>query len=119
MAFRSGAAGFVAFSGATAAGFAVPTSFNFFWGSKKKTDEENKGNDKNARAQGSNGGLRFINGVCLIPHDDKVYKGGEDAYTASDRLIAVADGVGGWASKGIDPGLFSKQLTKDIQLLFD
>ena len=55
----------------------------------------------------------------MIPHDDKVYKGGEDAWTASPTLIAVADGVGGWASKGIDPGLFSKQLTKDIQDIYD
>ena len=63
--------------------------------------------------------LRFKGGVANIPHDDKVYKGGEDAWTASPRLIAVADGVGGWATKGVDPGLFSKQLTKDIQRLFD
>ena len=52
--------------------------------------------------------LRFKGGVANIPHDDKVYKGGEDAWTASPRLIAVADGVGGWATKGVDPGLFSK-----------
>ena len=31
------------------------------------------------------------------PHPDKVYKGGEDAYYASDNLFIVADGVGGWA----------------------
>lgn len=34
-------------------------------------------------------------------------------------MIAVADGVGGWAERGVDPGLFSKQLCRDIQLLFD
>ena len=55
----------------------------------------------------------------MIPHDDKVYKGGEDAYCVSDRLIAMADGVGGWANQGVDPGLFSKQLTKDIIILFN
>jgi hypothetical protein len=33
---------------------------------------------------------------------------------ASEKLIAVADGVGGWAAEGVDPGLFSKQLCKDI-----
>ena len=37
---------------------------------------------------------------------------------ASDKLIAVADGVGGWASEGIDSGLFSKQLCKDIHKIF-
>ena len=64
-------------------------------------------------------GLRFINGVALIPRDDKVYKGGEDAYCQSDRLIAVADGVSSWGKKGFDAGLFSKQLTKDIQAIFN
>lgn len=56
--------------------------------------------------------------MCNIPHDDKRYKGGEDAYTTSPKLIAVADGVGGWADRGVDPGLFSKQLCKDIQAIF-
>ena len=63
--------------------------------------------------------LSFKGGVSIIPHDDKVAKGGEDALTASKTLIAVADGVGGWARRGVDPGLFSKQLTKDIQALYD
>lgn len=34
-------------------------------------------------------------------------------------MIAVADGVGGWARQGVDPGLFSKQLCKDIQVIYD
>ena len=63
--------------------------------------------------------LSFKGGVSIIPHDEKVAKGGEDALTASKTLIAVADGVGGWARRGVDPGLFSKQLTKDIQALYD
>ena len=29
-------------------------------------------------------------------------------------MLAVADGVGDWAKKGIDPGLFSKELTKSV-----
>ena len=57
--------------------------------------------------------------MANLPHDDKVYKGGEDAFTASEKLIAVADGVGGWARQGVDPGLFAKQLTKDIQRFFN
>jgi len=31
----------------------------------------------------------------------------------------VSDGVGGWANQGVDPGLFSKQLVKDIQFMND
>jgi len=33
----------------------------------------------------------------MIPHPDKVDKGGEDAYYAGKNIFAVADGVGGWA----------------------
>ena len=57
--------------------------------------------------------------MSCIPHDSKKEKGGEDGWCATDRLIAVADGVGGWAEQGVDPGLFSKQLCKDIRGLFE
>ena len=33
--------------------------------------------------------------------------------------MVVADGVGGWASHGIDPGVFPKQLVADFKKLFD
>lgn len=45
-----------------------------------------------------------------IPHPDKQQKGGEDAGLATDTFLAVADGVGGWAESGIDPGIYSKNL---------
>ncbi len=32
-------------------------------------------------------------------------------------MVAVADGVGGWAEQGVDPANFSKQLCKQIDLL--
>ena len=35
-------------------------------------------------------------------------KGGEDAYYASKTLLIVADGVGGWESQGVDPGIYSR-----------
>ena len=38
----------------------------------------------------------------------------EDAYFTSERSIAVADGVGGWAESGIDPAKFSRALCKNI-----
>ncbi len=63
--------------------------------------------------------LSFVGGVANLPHDDKVDRGGEDGWTASQKLIAMADGVGGWARQGVDPGLFAKQLCKDIQQLFN
>ena len=49
----------------------------------------------------------------MIPHIDKRDKGGEDALfvTKDYSVIAVADGVGGWNKKGVDPALFSNELT--------
>jgi protein phosphatase PTC7 len=40
---------------------------------------------------------KFRHGSSMIPHPDKVSKGGEDALYAHDNILAVADGVGGWA----------------------
>ena len=57
---------------------------------------------------GKNDKLHFRYGEPNIPHDKKRAKGGEDAFLASSDLLVVADGVGGWASKGVDPALFSK-----------
>jgi len=31
------------------------------------------------------------------------------------RLLAVADGVGGWNERGIDPALFSRELCKNLK----
>ena len=50
----------------------------------------------------------FMHASINIPHRTKVDKGGEDAWIATPDLLVVADGVGGWANKGVDPGLFSK-----------
>jgi protein phosphatase PTC7 len=44
----------------------------------------------------------------MMPHPEKEFKGGEDASAASQLMIAVADGVGGWAESGVDPALYSK-----------
>ncbi len=56
----------------------------------------------------STDGFIFKSGICSIPHDEKRNKGGEDAFVATPTLLVVADGVGGWAAKGVDSGLFSK-----------
>jgi serine/threonine protein phosphatase PrpC len=37
-------------------------------------------------------------------------KGGEDAYYIEDKILVVADGVGGWNSQGIDPAKYAKEL---------
>jgi protein phosphatase PTC7 len=59
-------------------------------------------------------GAYFAHKSVIIPHDDKRHRGGEDAAAACDTMLVVADGVGGWASRGVDPGLYSKLLVKTI-----
>ncbi|XP_020273988.1 probable protein phosphatase 2C 1 isoform X2 [Asparagus officinalis] len=57
--------------------------------------------------------LSFSVGTHLIPHPAKVDKGGEDAFFVSGYnggVLAVADGVSGWAEKNVDPALFSQEL---------
>lgn len=55
--------------------------------------------------------------ITNIPHIEKRDKGGEDAYLVTDdfAVIAVADGVGGWNKKGVDPALFSNELVKHFK----
>jgi len=55
----------------------------------------------------------FIEFACVIqPHPTKRKTGGEDAFYVSKDLksFGVADGVGGWANHGVDPGIYSKRL---------
>jgi protein phosphatase PTC7 len=46
----------------------------------------------------------------MRPHPAKAHRGGEDAYSLADGMVAVSDGVGGWASSGINPAFFSRSL---------
>ena len=55
----------------------------------------------------------------MVPHPSKAGKGGEDALFVDDNLLVVADGVGGWAQYGVDPGIFSSRLCKIIGELYD
>jgi len=59
--------------------------------------------------------------VFLIPHPDKVSKGGEDAYFVSSdgKAIGIADGVGGWALHGIDPAIFANCLMQNAQRAYE
>ncbi|KAL4442488.1 hypothetical protein ABPG77_005072 [Micractinium sp. CCAP 211/92] len=53
-------------------------------------------------------------GAGMIPHPAKADRGGEDAFFICERGFAmgVADGVGGWAEVGVDPGLYSRELMR-------
>jgi protein phosphatase PTC7 len=57
---------------------------------------------------------RFAHKTIIIPHDQKKFRGGEDAASTTSEMLVVADGVGGWANKGVNPGLYSRKLTKTI-----
>lgn len=56
--------------------------------------------------------LHVLFGVSSAPHPDKAARGGEDAFFADETTGAfgVADGVGGSAGEGADPGAFSRAL---------
>ena len=60
-------------------------------------------------------------GAVNNPKFDKRWKGGEDAMLVSDnqKLIMVADGVGGWTKKDVDPGKYSKFLAKQIGKIYN
>lgn len=57
---------------------------------------------RSTKAAGSQQGLVLIAGAYVLPHPDKMQKGGEDWFYISDtmRSVGVADGVGGWVSGG-------------------
>lgn len=66
------------------------------------------------KRQASTGGVYLQCSSALLPHPDKRAKGGEDAFFTDEACgaVGVADGVGGWASSGVDPGVFSRRLMR-------
>jgi protein phosphatase PTC7 len=58
--------------------------------------------------------FEFDFGTDLIPHPAKAAKGGEDSLVANRYMLCVADGVGSWASEGIDAALYSRKLTSNV-----
>ena len=65
----------------------------------------------------------FETAFAMIPHKDKRYFGGEDAFAIDSMaqyiLLVVADGIGGWKSKyGYSAGKFTHSLVAEINNLF-
>ena len=59
--------------------------------------------------------LKLYSAGKIIPHPRKAYRGGEDSYIVSsptNSTLAVADGVGGWESKGVNPRAFADQILR-------
>ena len=67
-----------------------------------------------ATATEYNPGAYFMSKTIIIPHDEKKYRGGEDAAANDETILTVADGVGGWANHGVNPGIYSKALVKHV-----
>jgi hypothetical protein len=61
-------------------------------------------------------GYALTSGHSIIPHPLKAYRGGEDVAMevtcGGHTVIAVFDGVGGWADLGIDPALYARRLAE-------
>ncbi|CAL5421245.1 unnamed protein product [Camellia sinensis] len=57
-------------------------------------------------------GLKMVSGAYYIPKSNKLNPLGEDAYFICDekQTIGVADGIGRWAKKGIDAGVYAREL---------
>jgi len=59
--------------------------------------------------------LQLFSAGYNIPHPRKAHRGGEDSYLVSsptNSTIAVADGVGGWESKGVNPRAFADEILR-------
>lgn len=65
--------------------------------------------------------MKLKSGISMLPHPEKEHRGGEDAYFvhASEYCVGVADGVGGWAEVGVDPGLYSRELMGHAMSMLD
>ena len=72
--------------------------------------------DRNSKQEKVYASNVLLSSATMLPHAKKKAKGGEDAYVISPDLsmVAVADGVGGWNRKGVDPALFSNELVKNF-----
>lgn len=56
--------------------------------------------------------LKMVCGSFYLPKENELRPQGEDAHfiCAQENTIGVADGVGGWANKGIDSGIYAREL---------
>lgn len=51
-----------------------------------------------------------LRGAFMIPHPEKAHRGGEDSFFLNESALCVADGVGGWASEGVDPAIYTRRV---------
>ncbi|XP_055823249.1 probable protein phosphatase 2C 55 [Solanum dulcamara] len=83
-------------------------------------DEDLNFRDESSNVSSFNNGnfrTKMAAGSFYIPQSSKAPLG-EDAHfiCIEEETIGVADGVGGWAKKGVDSGEYSRQLVKNAEL---
>lgn len=61
---------------------------------------------------------KFEGGLANKPKPEKISTGGEDALFYSKNLLAVADGVGGWITQGVDSSKYAKRLVSNAKEFF-
>ena len=64
---------------------------------------------------GKTSALSMSIGAWALPHPEKLKRGGEDAHFVGREAAGVADGVGGWAQLGVDPGVYSREFMKGTE----
>ncbi|KAI8111033.1 hypothetical protein M9434_004606 [Picochlorum sp. BPE23] len=71
-----------------------------------------QGSRESAEDNNGVGAVRVAVAGATEPHAHKAETGGEDAFFADNDLMVfgIADGVGGWATSGIDPAEYSREL---------
>eukprot|EP00262_Sarcandra_glabra_P011666 TRINITY_DN2850_c0_g1_i1.p1 TRINITY_DN2850_c0_g1~~TRINITY_DN2850_c0_g1_i1.p1 ORF type:complete len:300 (+),score=55.35 TRINITY_DN2850_c0_g1_i1:93-992(+) len=93
------------------------SSFNFDSISKKKRPFSCTPSPIHYRIRSE---VSFSVGTHLIPHPNKVDRGGEDAFfvsTYNGGVLAIADGVSGWAERDVNPALFPQELMTNASYL--
>ncbi|XP_055808267.1 probable protein phosphatase 2C 55 [Solanum dulcamara] len=65
--------------------------------------------------------LKMVTGSLYLPKDNPKNPLGEDAHFIHElyQTIGIADGVGGWAQKGIDAGMYARELMKNSLITID
>jgi hypothetical protein len=86
----------------------------WFWFCMQKRDIWLSYFTKTAAERAGMVGAYFLHKTVMIPADNKRWREGEDAAKGGDTLLVVADGVGGWSNKGVDPGIFTRDLVNGL-----
>ncbi|KAK4346037.1 hypothetical protein RND71_036213 [Anisodus tanguticus] len=83
--------------------------------SVKKVDEYFKINERLEFSSNKLPCLKMVAASLYLPKENPNKPLGEDAHFIHElyQTIGVADGVGGWAKKGIDAGIYARELMKN------